>query len=358
MPKVQGVLRKSAGRVNGNVRHQSCEGCRKRKMKCSRTMPCIACEVRGQNCVWLDSKPTHGLLQPSLDETQAEIVRLGKVIKQLQALVTEKDGQPLDLPNDLAPPTPPHALDALPQVSPPSSSSPPFDMQQDFDLAAAVAHFGGASSSSEPSWAESSWTRVDGSALPAPSPTLLLEDLPWARGHVEEQRPLYDSTVSYATLLAHPVAAQQGGPLPVAAATVAGLGSTASSTSPSSWTMPHMRTSTWPSPSPSAQGDFLVDSTLGPPRASSSASFSTRALPTSLNLSYAHLAPLPASPLSPPRQRGAETISAMVHGVRVQAPPAAADALGLTLESTQGAGGAARKMDAHAWSLVMGSLVQ
>ena len=48
----------------------------------------------------------------------------------------------------------------------------------------------------------------------------------------------------------------------------------------------------------------------------------------------------------------------MVHGVRVQAPPEAADALGLTIESTQGAGSAARKMDAHAWSLVMGSLEQ
>ncbi|GAA5903029.1 hypothetical protein JCM8208_000434 [Rhodotorula glutinis] len=350
MPKVQGVLRKSGAPENRNVRHQSCEGCRKRKMKCSRTIPCIACEVRGQNCIWLDSKPTHGLLQPSLHETRAEIVRLEKVIKQLQALVTEKDGRPLPLPDDLAPPTPPHALDALPHVSPPSSS-PPSDLQQDFDLAAAVAHFG-ASSSGEPSWVPSSWTRVEGSA---PSPSLPLEDLPWARSHVEPPRQLYDSTVSYATLLASPVQAPHG-PLPAATAVVAGPPS--SVVSPSSWAAPHMRATTWPSPSSSRQAEFPVDSTFAP--RSSSTSFSTRPHPSSTTLSYSHLAPLPLSPppISPQRLPGRETISAMVHGVRVQAPPAAADALGLSIESTQSTGGSAHKMDAHAWSLVMGSLAQ
>ncbi|KPV71671.1 uncharacterized protein RHOBADRAFT_56504 [Rhodotorula graminis WP1] len=357
MPKVQGVLRKSGARDNRNVRHQSCEGCRRRKMKCSRTMPCIACEVRGQNCVWLDSKPTHGLLQPSLHETQAEIVRLEKVIKQLQALVAEKDGCPLPLPDDLVPPTPPHALDALPQGSPPS------DPQQDFDLAAAVAHFGGASSlTSAPSWVPSSWTRVDDGS--APSPSLPLEALPWARTHVDEPRQLYDSTVSYATLLANPVPALHG-PLPGAAAaaasatTVIGAGSSPTITSPSSWAMAHERATTWPSPSSSRRGDFVVDSAFAP--RSSSSSFSPHPALSSATLSYSHLAPLPLSPapVSPPhRLPGRETISAMVHGVRVQAPPAAADALGLSIESTQGAGGSMRKMDALAWSLVMGSLAQ
>ncbi|GAA5876970.1 hypothetical protein JCM1840_007085 [Sporobolomyces johnsonii] len=99
-----------------NARHLSCEGCRKRKMKCSRTDPCVACTLRGQECVWQDCKPTQGTPKASLSENRLEITRLSKVVDQLQALVYERDGR-YCYPE--APPTPPKYLDPS---SPPVSS--------------------------------------------------------------------------------------------------------------------------------------------------------------------------------------------------------------------------------------------
>ncbi|GAA5864917.1 hypothetical protein JCM3774_004271 [Rhodotorula dairenensis] len=74
-----------------SARHLSCEGCRTRKSKCSRTFPCVSCAVRGDECIWLDTIPAHGILQSSLEENFAEIRRLNKVVRQLQALLIERD---------------------------------------------------------------------------------------------------------------------------------------------------------------------------------------------------------------------------------------------------------------------------
>ncbi|GAA5977822.1 hypothetical protein JCM10908_005109 [Rhodotorula pacifica] len=74
-----------------SARHLSCQGCRTRKSKCSRTFPCVSCAVRGEECIWIDTEPAHGVLQSSLEENIAEIRRLNKVVKQLQGLLIERD---------------------------------------------------------------------------------------------------------------------------------------------------------------------------------------------------------------------------------------------------------------------------
>ncbi|BGP64386.1 hypothetical protein NBRC10512_005334 [Rhodotorula toruloides] len=93
-------------RMMPSARHLSCEGCRKRKLKCSRTAPCVGCTLRGQECVWLDCKPGQGETRASLEENLAEIERLNRVVQQLQALLIERDGRPYYPP--IAPPTPPY----------------------------------------------------------------------------------------------------------------------------------------------------------------------------------------------------------------------------------------------------------
>ncbi|BGP56953.1 hypothetical protein JCM8202_000906 [Rhodotorula sphaerocarpa] len=99
-----------------SARHLSCQGCRTRKQKCSRTYPCVSCAVKGIECVWQDTAPTHGIIQTSLDENLSEIVRLNKVVRQLQALLTERDGRASQPPSTfsvITPPTPP-GFDYLP----------------------------------------------------------------------------------------------------------------------------------------------------------------------------------------------------------------------------------------------------
>ncbi|GAA6004150.1 hypothetical protein JCM10207_002455 [Rhodosporidiobolus poonsookiae] len=99
---------------DNHARHLSCEGCRKRKMKCSRTSPCVACTLRGMSCEWKNCKPpSQGFTPASVNENYAEIVRLNKIVYQLQALIIERDGQPFN-PDTVFPPTPPHQLDSPP----------------------------------------------------------------------------------------------------------------------------------------------------------------------------------------------------------------------------------------------------
>ncbi|BGP18310.1 hypothetical protein JCM10213_008483 [Rhodosporidiobolus nylandii] len=122
--------------ANNSARHLSCEGCRKRKMKCSRTAPCVACVLRGQECVWEGCRPTQGVTQASLEDNERETIRLRKVIAQLQALLIERDGRPYYPP--VAPPTPPSHLDALPpHTRLPSFSSPPLDGDFGYEYPAA-----------------------------------------------------------------------------------------------------------------------------------------------------------------------------------------------------------------------------
>ncbi|GAA5862404.1 hypothetical protein JCM8547_007630 [Rhodosporidiobolus lusitaniae] len=90
----------------GGARHLSCEGCRKRKMKCSRTDPCVQCSLRSEECVWIDTRPSQGVSSVTLEENMNEIRRLCKVINQLQAVIVEREGRPF-FPPAVAPPTPP-----------------------------------------------------------------------------------------------------------------------------------------------------------------------------------------------------------------------------------------------------------
>ncbi|BGP26284.1 C6 transcription factor [Rhodotorula toruloides] len=105
-----------------SARHLSCEGCRKRKLKCSRTAPCVGCTLRGADCVWLDCKPGQGETTASLEENLAEIERLNRVVHQLQALLIERDGRPYYPP--IAPPTPPY-FDSLAYSHDPTLALPP-----------------------------------------------------------------------------------------------------------------------------------------------------------------------------------------------------------------------------------------
>ncbi|GAA5920447.1 hypothetical protein JCM1841_004559 [Sporobolomyces salmonicolor] len=118
--------------------------CRKRKMKCSRTDPCVACTLRGQECVWQDCKPTRSAPQASLRENRLEIIRLSKVVDQLQALVYERDGRYC---HPEAPPTPPKYLDpSSPTVSDPGyvtdSSTPSQRPQRGMGAPVAPAPYG------------------------------------------------------------------------------------------------------------------------------------------------------------------------------------------------------------------------
>ncbi|GAA6033871.1 hypothetical protein JCM8097_000379 [Rhodosporidiobolus ruineniae] len=115
MPKVTGPPPSPASFAvpdTRNARHLSCEGC-------SRTAPCVACTLRGTQCVWLDTKPSHGVIQNNLQDNQREIVRLIKVIDQLQNLIIEREGRPY-FPPPIAPPTPPSYYDPPHGFLPPS----------------------------------------------------------------------------------------------------------------------------------------------------------------------------------------------------------------------------------------------
>ncbi|TNY18971.1 hypothetical protein DMC30DRAFT_27968 [Rhodotorula diobovata] len=318
-------------------------------MKCSRTMPCIGCEMRGTECVWLDCKPAFGMLQPTLQESRAEVVRLEKVIKQLQALVTERDGRPLPLPSVVTPPTPPYALDALPALPALPSTSfkeySPHDSRVFDSSSLTGAPFGhpsfpsssSSSSPNAPSWVPSTWLEPSSSMSPAtPSYALQSPDaLPWARSNSLEQqlrRPQYDSTVSYATILGGPPPAP---PLPGAGLAPPGpsFAGDAMPVSPS-WSATHSRASTWPTSAAQPTPVQFTPEALYPVHSSPSFSVGPAVQPES----DFHLAALPANS-SPERIPGHDTISTMLNGKRVQASFAAAEALGLTLESTQGGGG-------------------
>ncbi|GAA5983511.1 hypothetical protein JCM11641_005834 [Rhodosporidiobolus odoratus] len=123
MPKAKSTPAPAFVPDNKNARHLSCEGCRKRKMKCSRTAPCVACELRGCECVWVDCKPSQGVTKISVEENEREIIRLTKIIAQLQSLIIERDGRPY-YPPPVAPPTPPSHLDNLPWGVPHTSPLP------------------------------------------------------------------------------------------------------------------------------------------------------------------------------------------------------------------------------------------
>ncbi|GAA5820736.1 hypothetical protein JCM3770_005269 [Rhodotorula araucariae] len=214
MPKVQAHFLKTNGLRDKN--------CRKRKMKCSRTMPCAGCEMRGHDCLWLDCKPAHGAMQATLEENQTEIIRLEKIVRQLQTLIIERDGRPY-YPPIIAPLTPPYTLDGLALPSPSTSHVPRY-----YEVPGLSAQ-NIASPSPGQSWiSPTRWTSSPSSDFPSysfPAPPAALGDT---------YRPSYDATVSYATLL--PAPPQPQGP-------TADIASPNGSQTPSRWT-------TWASSTP------------------------------------------------------------------------------------------------------------
>ncbi|BGP41915.1 hypothetical protein JCM10450v2_005989 [Rhodotorula kratochvilovae] len=305
MPKVQTHYLSTTGLKDKNVRHLSCEGCRKRKMKCSRTMPCVACEMRGHDCVWLDCKPAHGAMQTSLEENHSEIIRLEKIVKQLQALLVERDGRPYSLPPIVMPPTPPYNLDGLPLPSPPATSHVP----RFYEVPGRAPHHA-VSPSTGPSWTTPTRSFTSPSAL---YPSHSFHAPPASFG--DEYRPSYDSTVSYATLLA---------PHPPAQAPPSNASPPASSPV---WSAPHSRSSTWPSSAP-AYTHHTGDSLFLP----ASSSSPTELESSSFRPAPSDLPPLDTSVAHPP---GPSTVSALLNGVYAQVTLAEAQALGLSLDVSE-----------------------
>ncbi|GAA5961729.1 hypothetical protein JCM3765_000492 [Sporobolomyces pararoseus] len=82
--------------IRTGPRHMSCEPCRKRKSKCSRTVPCSGCLERGHSCVWTAPPLEEMVLRSGVAavyENKQEIMRLKKVVKQLETIVAEREYQ-------------------------------------------------------------------------------------------------------------------------------------------------------------------------------------------------------------------------------------------------------------------------
>ncbi|KAM0751281.1 hypothetical protein T439DRAFT_356111 [Meredithblackwellia eburnea MCA 4105] len=71
-------------------RQRSCEGCKLRKMRCSRTANCAACTMRGERCVWLNSQPQEVSPPGDMLLAQAEISRLRGMVELLSAKLEER----------------------------------------------------------------------------------------------------------------------------------------------------------------------------------------------------------------------------------------------------------------------------
>ncbi|GAA5902602.1 Zn(II)2Cys6 transcription factor domain-containing protein [Sporobolomyces salmoneus] len=116
-------------RNNGNSgpRHLSCEGCRRRKSKCSRTVPCASCTERGQECIWTSVSLEAMVAKSapiSIVENKKEIARLQKIVRQLEAILAEREAE-----TTMLLPTPPsYYVDS----APPASTTAEFDPIRDY----------------------------------------------------------------------------------------------------------------------------------------------------------------------------------------------------------------------------------
>ncbi|GAA5842018.1 hypothetical protein JCM11251_001990 [Rhodosporidiobolus azoricus] len=77
----------------GERRHLSCENCRIRKMKCSRTSPCLSCRMRGDECVWIGQAPNGSADEDELEQSTAEVAHLKRLVDLLLARLEEQDAQ-------------------------------------------------------------------------------------------------------------------------------------------------------------------------------------------------------------------------------------------------------------------------
>ncbi|GAA5902700.1 Zn(II)2Cys6 transcription factor domain-containing protein [Sporobolomyces salmoneus] len=112
-------------------RHLSCENCRIRKMRCSRTSPCLSCKMRGDECVWVGAAPNGNANEDEVEQTQMEVNRLKKLVDILLTRLEQQDEQiERQFPNNPALPPPPPPLVPSKRGPPPSnqsSSTRPYD---------------------------------------------------------------------------------------------------------------------------------------------------------------------------------------------------------------------------------------
>ncbi|GAA5937556.1 Zn(II)2Cys6 transcription factor domain-containing protein [Sporobolomyces koalae] len=122
----EGVGKKSKrGPVSDGRRHLSCENCRIRKMRCSRTEPCLSCKMRGDECVWIGAAPNGSATEDEVEATQGEVNRLKKLV---DLLLTRLEQQDAELDRHVLRPGPSRQLGgAVADISVPSNSVPGYN---------------------------------------------------------------------------------------------------------------------------------------------------------------------------------------------------------------------------------------
>ncbi|GAA5961720.1 hypothetical protein JCM3765_000488 [Sporobolomyces pararoseus] len=74
-------------------KHLSCENCRIRKMRCSRTSPCLSCKMRGDECVWIGAAPNGTANEDEVEATQMEVNRLKRLVDLLLTRLEQQDAE-------------------------------------------------------------------------------------------------------------------------------------------------------------------------------------------------------------------------------------------------------------------------
>ncbi|GAA6003556.1 uncharacterized protein JCM10292_000414 [Rhodotorula paludigena] len=119
-------------------KHVSCEGCRQRKVKCSRETVCANCRLRGQPCIWTDATPAtaseEATLEEQLKEARDEIDRLRGEVARLTA-EREVPAPPAPLENSSYSTPRPLPIPNYPLGSVPSYNLPPPSAHDAYSLA-------------------------------------------------------------------------------------------------------------------------------------------------------------------------------------------------------------------------------
>ncbi|GAA5846167.1 hypothetical protein JCM9279_005844 [Rhodotorula babjevae] len=89
------LLVQDASKNSRKSGHMSCEGCRVRKLRCSRQHNCIACVERGEPCVWKGGRPASGLtpqdVRNGILSTRRELARLERLTRLLAARYVKRE---------------------------------------------------------------------------------------------------------------------------------------------------------------------------------------------------------------------------------------------------------------------------
>ncbi|ORY47571.1 hypothetical protein BCR35DRAFT_356197 [Leucosporidium creatinivorum] len=75
--------------MNVGSRAVSCENCRRRKMKCSRTFPCASCDMRDEECIWKEGTAPAPAGDTELEAAHNEVRRLRKLVDMLMGRLQE-----------------------------------------------------------------------------------------------------------------------------------------------------------------------------------------------------------------------------------------------------------------------------